>query len=126
VFERLLESGALDVFTTPVIMKKTRPGVQLTVLAREEIRDEITGIIFDETTTAGIRISRMDRVMLDREIRTINTRYGEVSVKFLYSGGRVVTVSPEYEDCRRIAKSKGVPLKAVYDEAKKMADSMKK
>jgi hypothetical protein len=126
VFERLLETGALDVFTTPVMMKKTRPGVQLTVLAREESRDEITGIIFDETTTAGIRISRMDRVMLDREIRIINTRYGEVDVKFLSSGGRVVTVSPEYEDCRRIAKAKGVPLKTVYDEAKKMADSTEK
>jgi pyridinium-3,5-bisthiocarboxylic acid mononucleotide nickel chelatase len=126
VFERLLESGALDVFTTPVIMKKTRPGVQLTVLAREDSRDKITSIIFDETTTAGIRISRMDRVMLEREIRIINTRYGEVIVKFLYSGGRVVTVSPEYEDCRRIAKAKGIPLKAVYDEAKKMADSAEK
>jgi uncharacterized protein (TIGR00299 family) protein len=126
VFERLLESGAMDVYTTPVIMKKTRPGVQLTVLAREDKRDELTGIIFEETTTAGIRISRMERTALEREMRKVSTRFGEVGVKLLYSGGRVVTVSPEYEDCRRIAKAEGVPLKAVYDDAKKAADSLKK
>jgi hypothetical protein len=126
VFERLLESGAMDVYTTPVIMKKTRPGVQLTVLAREDKREELTGIIFEETTTAGIRFSRMERTALEREIRKIATEFGEVGVKLLYSGGRVVTVSPEYEDCRRIAKSRGVPLKAVYDEAKKAAGTLKK
>ena len=126
VFERLLESGAMDVYTTPVIMKKSRPGVQLTVLAREDKRDELTEIIFNETTTAGIRINKMERMALEREIRRIGTRFGEVSVKLLYSGGRVVTASPEYEDCRRIAKAEGVPLKEVYDEAKKMAGSLKK
>jgi uncharacterized protein (TIGR00299 family) protein len=126
VSERLLESGAMDVYTTPVIMKKTRPGVQLTVLAREETQEALTGIIFEETTTAGIRINRMERVALDREMRTIRTRFGEIGVKLLYSGGRVVTASPEYEDCRRLAKSEGVPLKEVYDEAKKIAGDLKK
>jgi pyridinium-3,5-bisthiocarboxylic acid mononucleotide nickel chelatase len=121
VFDRLLESGALDVYTTPVMMKKTRPGVQLTVLAREEHRDGLTRIIFEETTTAGVRFSRLERLALHREIRKVRTRFGEVAVKFLSGTGGIVTVSPEYEDCRAAAISAGVPLKNVYDEAKKIA-----
>ncbi len=124
VAEQLLEAGALDVFTTPVIMKKGRPGTQLTVLAREEQRDLLTGMVFAETTTAGIRISRIERAILDREMRPVSTRFGEITVKILSRGGRVVTVSPEYEECRKIAKVRMVPLKTVYDEAKKMADTL--
>ncbi len=126
VIERLLEAGALDAYATPVIMKKTRPGTLLTALAREEARDKITKIIFEETTTAGIRYHKMERVVLDRETRHVTTRYGEIAVKVLTDNGHIVTVSPEYEECRRIAKARGVPLKLVYEEAKKMADSAKK
>lgn len=125
VLDRLLEAGALDVFTTQVIMKKSRPGVLLTVIAREETREDIARIIFEETTTAGIRYAPMERMILDREMKKISTRYGEISVKVLSRVGRVVTVSPEYEECRSIAHSLGIPLKQVYDEAKKIADSLK-
>ncbi|OHD63499.1 MAG: TIGR00299 family protein [Spirochaetes bacterium RBG_13_51_14] len=124
VFERLLDAGALDVYTTPVMMKKSRPGVKLTVLAGAAARDALADIIFSETTTGGIRFSVMERIILDREVRRIHTRYGEISVKVFTSAGRVVTVSPEYEDCKRIARTMDVPLKQVYDEAKKIADSL--
>ena len=121
VFELLLDAGALDVFTTPVIMKKGRPGTLLTVLAREERREALTEILFAETTTAGVRSSLLARTVLDREMRQVTTRFGEIPVKVLSRGGSVVTVSPEYEQCRKIAKERRVPLKEVYDEAKKMA-----
>ncbi|TFH38263.1 MAG: LarC family nickel insertion protein, partial [Chrysiogenales bacterium] len=126
VFEKLIEEGALDVYTTPIIMKKSRPGVKLSVLAREEDRDALSRIVFAETTTAGVRIARMDRLVLDREIRSVATVYGEIGVKVFSSGGHPVTLSPEFEDCRAAAKTLGVPLKKVYDEARKRADSLLK
>ncbi|MBN2077399.1 MAG: nickel pincer cofactor biosynthesis protein LarC [Spirochaetes bacterium] len=126
VFESLLESGALDVYTTPIIMKKSRPGVMLTVLAREEDRDALARIVFAETTTAGVRIARLDRLVLQRETRRVSTVYGEIGVKVLSSGDRPVTISPEFEDCRAAAKTLGVPLRKVYDEARKRADFLLK
>lgn len=122
--ERLLEAGALDVFTTPIIMKKGRPGALLTVLAREELREILTEILFAETTTAGVRVSRLERTVLDRAMRRLQTRFGELSIKILSRGGRVITVSPEYEECRARAKEQGVPLKEIYDEAKKIAATL--
>jgi hypothetical protein len=107
-------------------MKKSRPGVVLTVLCREESRDALSRIIFEETTTAGVRFSRMERMALDRELRRVSTPFGEIAVKVLKGAGRVITVSPEYEECRRIALAQNVPLKQVYDEARKAADAMVK
>ncbi len=121
VFERLLDAGALDVFATPIIMKKGRPGTLLTVLVRDERREALMEILFAETTTAGVRAGRLERTVLDREMRRVKTRFGEITVKVLSREGRVVTVSPEYEECRKIAGERQVPLKEVYDEAKKMA-----
>ncbi len=126
VFESLLESGALDVYTTPIIMKKSRPGVKLTVLAREEDRDALARVVFAETTTAGVRIARLDRLVLQRETRRVATVYGEIGIKVLSSGGFPVTISPEFEDCRAAAKTLGVPLRKVYDEARKRADFLLK
>lgn len=126
VTERLLECGALDVYTTPVIMKKSRPGVMLTVLARDALRDALSEIIFSETTTAGIRVHGMERLVLDREVIRVATRYGDIPVKILKKEGAVITVAPEYEACRAAAKELGVPLRKIYDEAKKIADSPRK
>jgi len=126
VSERLLEAGALDVYTAQVIMKKSRPGALLTVICRDDAREALARIIFEETTTAGIRYRRMERTVLDRETRRVSTPWGEIAVKVLAAAGRVVTVSPEYEECRRIARERGVPLKQVYDEARKAADAMLK
>lgn len=118
VIERLLDAGALDAYVAPIIMKKTRPGTLFTVLAHEDAADDIAKIIFEETTTAGIRYQKMERLILNREIKRIATRYGDIAVKILIDGDRIYTISPEYEDCRRAAKERGVPLKRVYEEAK--------
>ena len=120
VIERLLEAGALDAYATPVVMKKTRPGILLTVLAREDAADRMMKLIFEETTTAGIRYQKLTRLILNRETKRVSTRYGDIAVKILSDGDRVLTISPEYEDCRRAAKEAGVPLKLVYEEAKKI------
>src|SRR4030042_5470548 len=101
------------------MMKKSRPGVQLTVLSAEERRDDLLELIFNETTTAGVRISGMERKILDRNVEKVDTLYGAISVKVFTSKGRIVTIAPEYEECREIARKRGVPLKLVYDEAKK-------
>lgn len=120
VIERLLDTGALDAYITPVIMKKTRPGTLLTVLACEDAAEVMAKIIFEETTTAGIRYQKMERLVLERKTKRVATRYGNIAVKIITDGGRVRTISPEYEDCRRTAKAMGVPLKLVYEEAKKI------
>jgi uncharacterized protein (TIGR00299 family) protein len=121
ISERLFEAGALDVYTTPVIMKKSRPGVQLTVLSPPGSEQALLGVIFSETTTAGVRIRMQERVTLERHTQIIQTAFGPVSVKVLERGGRVFTVAPEYEECRAVASGRGIPLKQVYDEVKKQA-----
>jgi uncharacterized protein (TIGR00299 family) protein len=121
IAERLFEAGALDVYTTPVTMKKSRPGVQLTVLSLPGSEQTLLGVIFGETTTAGVRIRIQERAMLERRIQIIQTAFGPVSVKVLEQGGNVFTVAPEYEECKAVAARRGIPLKQVYDEAKKEA-----
>lgn len=111
LFERLFEAGAIDVFLTQVIMKKGRPGIQITVLTEEEKKEAIASILFKETTTLGLRFYRTERMTLDRELKT--GHYGEepVRVKVVkLKGEGVKRINPEYEDCKRIAKKKGIPL----------------
>lgn len=114
--ERLLEKGALDVFYTPIYMKKNRPAVMLTVLCRKEKEKELTEILFRETTTLGIRKSVSSRYCMDRETMRVKTRCGDIRVKIASSEG-IRKISPEYEDCRAIALNTGLPLKEVYDLA---------
>jgi len=115
---RLFEAGAKDVWTTPVIMKKGRPGTILSVLAEVHDADMIADTLFTETTTIGVRLTEVARKKLRREERTIETRYGPVLVKvvFVNSGERI---TPEYEDCVRIARKQGIPLQEVYDEVRR-------
>ena len=113
VTEKLLGAGALDVFTVPIQMKKGRPGELLHVLAPADLVDALTRIIFQETTTIGIRRYPVARITLDREFVEVETEYGSVKIKVSRMGGDVVNFSPEYEDCARIAREKGVPLKRV-------------
>lgn len=118
VMERLLAGGALDVFFTPVQMKKNRPGCLMTVLCRPWERDALTGIIFEETSTLGIRCREEQRTLLERTMGEIATPYGIVRVKTAVDkGGRRLRSSPEYEDCRKIALEKNVPLREVYQAA---------
>ena len=117
VMERLLETGALDVFCVPVQMKKNRPGTLLTVLTMPENADQLAQIIFNETTTLGIRRRQEQRQVLARRWQTVTTRFGDVRIKIANMNGSVSNYAPEYEDCRRIAAEKKIPLKTVMADA---------
>jgi uncharacterized protein (TIGR00299 family) protein len=115
--ERLLEAGALDVFVTPVIMKKSRPGHQLTCLADAERLQELIRILFEETPTLGLRYRTERRAELDREWKRVTTSYGRVRVKVGRLSGREVQVWPEYDDCVAVARRHSVPLHEVQQAA---------
>jgi hypothetical protein len=117
VMDRLLEAGALDVFGTPVQMKKNRPGTLLTVLAKPDVADKLAQIVFAETTTLGVRRREEIRQVLARKWQTVPTRFGDVRIKIASLNGTVTSYAPEYEDCRRIAGEHRVPLKLVMQEA---------
>jgi hypothetical protein len=119
LMERLLEAGALDVFYTPIVMKKSRPATLVSVLSEPPLVDALSDILFRETTTLGIRYSEVGRRCLDREWREVQTEYGAVRVKIGLLGDGILNVAPEYEDCARLAREKGVPLKAVYEAARR-------
>ncbi len=122
VFDRLFAAGALDVWLTPVLMKKTRPGFVLGVLCDHTKAGELSAIIFAETTTLGIRSVTTPRRKLRREIITVSTDYGDVRVKRARTDDRIVTIAPEYDDCKRLAAERNVPLRTVYDAARKQAE----
>ncbi len=115
--EKALEVGALDVSCASVQMKKNRPGIALTVLSRPEDSERLAKLLFDQTTTIGLRIHEARRTVLERKEVIVNTPYGEVRVKVAHRDGLVVNFTPEYEDCRRLAGEKSVPLKKVMLEA---------
>jgi uncharacterized protein (TIGR00299 family) protein len=117
VMDRLLEEGALDAFGMPVQMKKNRPGTLLTVLCKPEDADRLTQLIFAETTTLGVRRREEQRRTLARRWVAVSTQWGEVRMKIASMNGTVTNYAPEYEDCRRIASEKHVPLKTVMQEA---------
>ncbi len=117
LFDQLLETGALDVFTTSVQMKKQRPGILLSVLCLPSDRDKMLDLIFRESTTFGIREHMRKRTILERDFHPVETPYGVVRIKTGKRHGEVVTASPEIEDCRKCASEGGVPVKNVYDTA---------
>jgi uncharacterized protein (DUF111 family) len=111
--DRLLETGALDVTLESVLMKKNRPGVLLRVIARPEDREPLASLVLEETTTLGVRIYHAERRVQARELIEVETPHGKVRVKVAADG----SFAPEYEDCRRLAASTGVPLKRILAEA---------
>jgi uncharacterized protein (TIGR00299 family) protein len=115
LMERLFERGALDVSLSPLLMKKNRPGTLLRVIAEEKDAEGLSEVILRESTTLGVRSYPVSRKKLPREIREVETQYGRVRVKV--SGE--LRFQPEYEDCKRIALEKGVPIQEVYQEAMK-------
>jgi uncharacterized protein (TIGR00299 family) protein len=117
VMEKLFDAGALDVFLTPVQMKKNRPGVNLTVTTEPRKRQALVDILFRETTTLGLRVHEVQREVLQRKIVQVDTRFGKVSMKLGLSGEKVLNVAPEFEDCRRIASNKRASLKEVQQAA---------
>jgi uncharacterized protein (TIGR00299 family) protein len=118
---RLMEHGALDAFTTPVQMKKQRPGTLLTVLARPADRETLLDAVFRETTTFGIRERCVERVVLDRRHVEVNTPYGMVRVKIGTWQNADITHAPEHDDCVRCAKAENVSVRAVYEAALRAA-----
>ena len=116
--DMLLKAGAKDVFMIPIYMKKGRPGTLLSILTDESLKETILSIIFSETTTLGVRISRVSRKILKRESRTIETEFGPVLVKVANVNG-AERFAPEYDECVRIAREKRIPLVTVYDIVRK-------
>lgn len=114
---RLMEEGALDTFMTPVQMKKQRPGILLTVLCHPEHRDKLLDLIFLESTTFGIREYPVKRTVLQRHCEKIETPYGSITMKTGVWKGKVITRTPEYEDCLRLAQQAGIPVRTVYEAA---------
>ena len=115
--EKALADGALDVFFAPVQMKKNRPGSLLTLLCAENEADRFSELIFQETSTFGVRRHLSERRKLSREFASVKTPFGPVSVKLGKLDGRVVQASPEFESCKKLAEQAKVPLKKIYDAA---------
>jgi uncharacterized protein (TIGR00299 family) protein len=117
VLERAMDKGALDVFHTPVYMKKSRPGVILSIICGEGQADDFTEFLLRETTALGVRRSICERRKLKREFTTVQTEYGEVTLKLGRLDGQVIQRAPEYESCRRLSEKTGVPIKDIYAAA---------
>ena len=124
LMEKMLQMGVMDVFLVPLHMKKNRPGMLLTVLCKMEMMNQITGFIMAETTTIGLRWRIDHRLKARREIRSGQTIHGDIEFKVAKIGDQTVNVSPEYEDCKRVAIKKNIPLKNVLDAARSAAEKL--
>jgi uncharacterized protein (DUF111 family) len=119
LFDQLIDAGALDVFTSSIQMKKQRSGILLSVLCLPVDREKILDLIFAESTTFGIREYLSKRTVLERSFQSLETPFGTIRLKVGKQNGKIVTVSPEIEDCRDAAKAKGVSVREVYEAAKR-------
>ncbi len=126
VMSSLFSAGAVDVFLAPVQMKKNRPATKLTAIVPHDKKDLVVKVLLMETSTFGVRFYEVGRVVLDREFQHIKTPYGEVSVKIGKLEGKVVRVAPEYDECKKIAGKKGLPIKRVYEEIQRCAEKQLK
>jgi uncharacterized protein (TIGR00299 family) protein len=118
LMERLMGQGALDVTLTPVIMKRGRPGIVLTVLVDPAKVESVMRVVFAETTTLGVRVQEISRRVLPREMMEVPTKFGPVRVKVARApgGGAVLKTQPEYRDCKRLAEQTGLPLRTIMQE----------
>jgi hypothetical protein len=117
VLERLFDEGAQDAWLTPILMKKGRPAVAVSVLCSARQQDAMREVLYRETGTLGVRASVVDKRMLERTVLDVATAWGSVRVKVGFLDGRAVTISPEYEDCARAARASGVAVRKIYEEA---------
>jgi pyridinium-3,5-bisthiocarboxylic acid mononucleotide nickel chelatase len=117
LLEKALAAGALDVFATPIYMKKNRPGMLVSLLCKPEDEAKFQAMLFAETTTLGVRSNLVERHVLPREHVMVTTRFGEVRMKVSRTAGRVHHASPEFDDCRKLAEEKNVPLQEVMEQA---------
>jgi uncharacterized protein (DUF111 family) len=115
ISERLFIAGASDVYISSIIMKKGRPGNVLNIICEAGSEDKLREIIFTESTSVGIRSFRFRKDTLSRKFEVIKSPYGNVTVKRSFYKNKMVSFKPEYEDCKRIAREKGIPVKEVYN-----------
>jgi hypothetical protein len=118
IIDKLFTEGALDVYLTPIIMKKGRPGVKISILCKEYKLENMKEILFKETTTFGIRNFKVQKTMLERKFVKTNTSYGKVNVKEAYYKGEKIKSKVEYEECKKIADSREISVREVYDNIK--------
>jgi len=121
IMDQLFSQGALDVFLTPIQMKKNRPANMLSIVIYEQNLKEILEVLFSESTTLGVRIREIKRLKLAQQNFIAETKYGKIKVKVGMLKGEIKNIAPEYEDCKKIAEQHQVPLKEVYEEVKKVA-----
>jgi pyridinium-3,5-bisthiocarboxylic acid mononucleotide nickel chelatase len=122
LFERLFDAGALDVFMTPIIMKRGRPATKLSAIVAAEDRERVEQALIENSTTFGIRALPIERTKAGRDWETVATRWGDVRLKLKIWRGRVQEVAPEYADCVAIARQSDAPLRLIYDEARRIGD----
>lgn len=120
IMEKLFSQGALDVFLTPIQMKKNRPAHMLSIIVYEQNLKEILEVLFSESTTLGVRVREIKRLRLNQQNFMAETKYGKIKVKVGMFKGEIKNIAPEYEDCKKMAKQHQVPLKEVYEEVKKV------
>lgn len=116
VYEKVINEGALDVYTQSIYMKKNRPAIKLCILCKEEDLNKFIDVIILQTTTFGIRYNRYNRVVLDRKFTELETEYGNINVKLGYYKGKLIRVTPEYEDCKKVAENANLPLNSIVNE----------
>jgi hypothetical protein len=121
IMDQLFSQGALDVFLTPIQMKKNRPAHMLSIIVYEQNLKEILEVLFSESTTLGVRLRELKRLRLGQQNFIAETKYGKIKVKVGMFKGEIKNIAPEYEDCKKMAKQHQVPLKEVYEEVKKVA-----
>jgi uncharacterized protein (TIGR00299 family) protein len=124
ISDRLFKAGASDVFISNIMMKKGRPGILLNVICEKELADSVKNIIFTESTSLGIRTFPFRKDTLAREFETIQTTYGSINIKKSFYNGKEVSCKPEYEDCKRVAAEKEIPVKEVYNNIMALLNKM--
>ena len=124
VQERLLEAGARDVWFTPIQMKKSRPATMLSAIVPSDLTGGAVDLVMRETSTLGVRVRPVERYEAEREVVEVQTTLGPAVVKVKRLEGRIVSVSPEYEACRVIARERGLPLREVYGRVQREAEAV--
>jgi hypothetical protein len=121
VLERLFAAGAQDAWLTPIVMKKGRPAITISVLVSPQRQEAVRQVLFREAGTLGVRATSVDKQVLEREWVEVSTEHGTVRVKIASLEGKAVTLAPEFEDCARVAREAGVPLREIYEDAIRLA-----
>ena len=116
VMESLFSAGALDVYFSAIVMKKNRPATKISVLTECINKEKLSKILLTETSSFGVRFYSVDRLILDREVKKLKTPYGLIKIKLGKLDGKIVQAAPEFEDCRKVSRTKKLPVKKIYDE----------